>query len=357
MAKDDISRRDFMIGGAKAAIGLAIGASVMSIPGFIFGDGDGGGGGGEGGEGHGGGAAYGGWDMHYLWFDRGGFAADNTVVPAQGWGDDSIAYFIDLMNDYMKSLGHTKAYHDAPRGQINNRTSREMMYDVCHDALNRAINRANSNPNALHEVTRARIVAIGWVAEYLDAEKTDWEIRLRGEDRQPFTKLIPRRGRSDELVTTNASGKNIWSDTVDAVGHVGETWREYIYNIGKEDLTDTYHFVALAVVDSEPSISRGGLSVKKVFSGDKDREFHFKVTYSGEGAPDPDTFSLKSGATWTRSEEIPAGVRFKIVETEGSAYGAKFSPSDSGIIESGKTILVTCDNSSGFLCVHKDSTE
>lgn len=101
------------------------------------------------------------------------------------------------------------------------------------------------------------------------------------------------------------------------------------------------------------SVPKGKLVVKKVVDGaDNGDEFTFHVTFSGNGAPSAQTFTLKGGQSKT-IDDIPAGVRYAVSEDTPNHYDATWQ-NRTGTIREDATVTVTCTNAMhGFVRLRK----
>ena len=71
-----------------------------------------------------------------------------------------------------------------------------------------------------------------------------------------------------------------------------------------------------------PGPQTGSLQVSKKVEGenpDANKEFRFEVTFTGQGAPASQQFTLKAGESWSLSD-IPAGVHYTVRETDAGGY-------------------------------------
>ncbi len=83
----------------------------------------------------------------------------------------------------------------------------------------------------------------------------------------------------------------------------------------------TAHFVNI-YNETPPADKKGSLSVSKVVTSDNSdpsKEFTFTVVFTGAGAPENETFTLKAGEEYTIAN-IPHGVMFAVFETDTNGY-------------------------------------
>ena len=89
-----------------------------------------------------------------------------------------------------------------------------------------------------------------------------------------------------------------------------------------------------------PGPQTGSLKVSKKVEGenpDANKEFRFEVTFTGQGAPASQQFTLKGGESWSLSD-IPVGVAYTVRETDAAGYLPDVE-SMSGTIVAGTTEL------------------
>lgn len=235
-----MTRRTFVVVASGAALAL-LGAGALNA---LASDG-GGGGGSEGGQG---GIITGEYNTGFIWFDEGGFADQGAKEPTQGWNDASKTYFFDLM---VKYVGLPFDYN-----AVNGGTPSYNFYSTAADqALSRARARSKND--------KARIVGVGWAytnPTYSGViQKDKWCFARNATGWATFENLIPRQGNDKELLASAG-----W-DT--AVQGDGRSWRQYIYEIGKQDNpSDQYMCVVVAVADDEPqAMGKGTLNKKAQF--------------------------------------------------------------------------------------------
>jgi hypothetical protein len=99
------------------------------------------------------------------------------------------------------------------------------------------------------------------------------------------------------------------------------------------------------VYDENPDGKLGTISISKNVTGtdaNAGDEFTFTITFTGEGAPEPITFTLADGETWT-SAEIPHGTAYTVTESAATGYIATLTDA-SGIIAGNHEAQVSFDN-------------
>lgn len=133
-------------------------------------------------------------------------------------------------------------------------------------------------------------------------------------------------------------------------------WREEWRGDSGSDLKS---IIVLAVNDYE-SRRVGSLEVSKISTGngserEQNKEFSFRVTFSGEGAPDAQNFTLKPGDK-KRFEDIPDGVVATVTETTPANYDVTLVPADGKVtIKADETVYVKSTNThqTGSLEIYK----
>lgn len=213
-------------------VGFATCATLAPIAAFAD---EGGGGGGEEGEGGGGGGDYS-TGMEFIWFDRGG---NDWIAPAQGWDDASITYFFELVRQRRgRPIGHVRL------PSFNNRTAWDVAWSACSEAL--------ANARARSGQAHARIVGIGywWMVTHTDGT-IGWG---HADSYRGFETLIKRAADASECTPEGGWDNIVEQGNSEALPN--ETWRNYIYRIGKVDNPGArYSFVAVAVANGEPPMT------------------------------------------------------------------------------------------------------
>ena len=94
---------------------------------------------------------------------------------------------------------------------------------------------------------------------------------------------------------------------------------------------------------------RGNLTVKKVVNkpvNDYEADtatYDFTVTFTGDHAPEPMTFSLTNGESHT-IRGIPENVTATVTEATSSSYTTSWEPSNAALITGGSDTTLTCTN-------------
>lgn len=87
--------------------------------------------------------------------------------------------------------------------------------------------------------------------------------------------------------------------------------------------TETVVLPFVNIYNEVPPVDKpGSLTVSKTVIGenaDPDREFTFEVVFTGAGAPESVTFTIKAGEEFT-IDDIPHGVNFTVYETDNGGY-------------------------------------
>lgn len=292
-----------------AICALTFGFGGIFLPAFAGDGGGGSGGGSESGSGIGGEAF-----NDYVWFDRGGFADNPDYQPAQGVDDASIDYFERLIGETVtkhRNDGVNWTLGDGGTRDGEERvTSRELFRRVAKRALENARNRATDS-DGNHPAKHARIVGAGW--SY--SRENDGTISFNIPDSHwtnYFDVLIPRVGNEDELP------RNVgWSDSVDAAGYDGLSWRDYIYKQGIDDCRDSngnkigsYTLVVVAVADGQPQLA-GSIELTKkdaVTKGIiKNCDFKFQLYKDDKTTTVGDAKSIDKATGKVQWDSIPIG--------------------------------------------------
>lgn len=233
-----MTRRTFVVVASGAALAL-LGASAVTA--FA---GSGGGGGGS--ESGGGGITVNTYNTAFIWFDDGGFTGSANQVPKQGWNEDSKNYFFNLM---VQHVGLPFDYNVNQDGHPS--------YDFYSTAADQALQRAR----ARSKNDRARIVGVGWAwtnPTYNSSTvmRDRWCFARDSTGSAVFTTMMPRMGNNSELPTSAGWDAIVQGDT--------RTWRQYVYDIGKQDNPgNSYVCVVVAVADDEPQPKGYGKLNKK----------------------------------------------------------------------------------------------
>lgn len=86
--------------------------------------------------------------------------------------------------------------------------------------------------------------------------------------------------------------------------------------------------------DTPPTDKNGSLTISKTVIGDNadpNKEFTFEVVFTGAGAPESSTFTLKAGEAHT-IENIPHGVSYTVFETDANGYWSVLEQASGKII-------------------------
>lgn len=232
-----ISRRTFVL----SAIGLgALAISGIRLePDVAYANEDSGWGGATGGDS---GIVFGSYQIAYNWYDRGGFKDTEHKEPDQGFNQASANWWIGCMAHQLGRTFYANAHH-------GNTGMTSQMY------WNQASGQALESARRRSENDLARIVGVGW-AYTTPAGLTDdyWCFARNSIPGQGvFTDLLPRPGLDNDAELPTEYG---WSDVVEGDAQRRQ-WRQYCYDIARQNLTDDgYVCVVVAVADDEPP-SRG----------------------------------------------------------------------------------------------------
>lgn len=231
---NELSRRDAL----KFLAGLGASVAMASVGVAALATGDGGGGGGT--EGGGGGGVAGSARFAFVWFDKGGFYDNADYQSAQGWDRQSAKVLLDKLSAY---IGKSVSPYVSPSAGVSTETA---YYRAAEAALENARRRSGK--------AHARVVGVG--VRYYTGEtsswigQNEWSVTNDGIN-MAFDQLITRKGTASELLSAAGWDQVVEGQTSDALP--GETWRDYIYRIGKVDLPGEYNIVVVAVADGQPA--------------------------------------------------------------------------------------------------------
>lgn len=270
------------------------------------------GGGSSGGSGSGVGGGPGDVAHEFIWFDRGGFADNPNYQPAQGVDRASATYFLNLMEQRVgrpmdRGWGTVKLSWDG-----NRHTLEEVYYHYAELALQRARDKQKENGG---KGEHARIVGVAWMYDPSDAL---WTFNIPGDNwNTNYKYMFPRGGNSSEL-----SSEAGWDDPVDVPGYEGQSWRNYVYQMGADENTSRYYFlVILAVGDGWPTPS-GSIELSKKDSISKgvikNRDFKFQLYKDDKVTKQGDEKSIDPTTGTVRWDAVPVG-KYHIKEIDASS--------------------------------------
>ena len=300
---------------------------------FALADEGGGGGGSEGG-----GSSSGTHYKRMIWFDRGGFVDAGAEQPVQGWNSDSADYFLDRMEAIMG--GEIRGSDGTGRPHIDKWRS------AANEALANARRRSSSG--------RARIVGVGWA--YLKLVPPPGYGFGHG---YTYNELLTRAGNSTELPSADG-----WGDVVDGTGHSdarpGETWRDYIWRIGRVDNPgDDYSVVVVAVADSEPPqeisvpVTKSWLADAGYLSN-RPKSVKLQLICDADGTKYEITLTAADGWKGT-FEHVKPGKAYRLHEVPVPGYEST-SKRKSGELKDGFTVSNTLQLTKRIVCKVWDNT-
>lgn len=392
----EVTRRDAIrigFGGLAALAGLVASGHYAFQ---AFGDGEGhdatddsqaGGGGGEYSAG-----------KEFIWFDRGGFTSSNgdgQGAPAQGWGDDSINYFLNLMNQKIAAHGHTPSNvklnsthrRSGLSGSSNNRTDADVFWETARNAITRAVSDSNEYYSRIGSdvrVTRGRVVAVAWTWVFGNSfdHDNDWGFVYASNWHRSFTDMFPRRPYNSELNTKkNSTDLNAWE--TENFQDTNDKWIKMIYDRPRTNLPGQHSLIVIAVADGEPP-ETGSVVVKKVVrdGSDSDKAVAWPMRLTVKDASGNPLSGKFGGRTYTNgvteftvrhggdfaAAGLPNRATFEISELPLEDRGNKIEwtitkgtiddNKATGTIVANTVVTATCTNSMvGYVRLHKDSTE